>query len=303
MKTTRLFGPGFLSLLVALAPACKVVVDDTPDDESGDSGGDETTTTEDDEADASGEATTSDSSDGEDAGTTDDETTSSEITLTGDTEDAGAVVADAGDSGVSDDIRQGCGEAEITDDATVVTSTITEPTTWSGVVVIESGVDVNDGADLTILPGTHIIMGNDADLELGWNSGALTVDAQGTEAAPIIVCGKRAERGYWNNIRVGTNVLSESVLSNVRIFDGGGDSDAALLLEASVVIDQVLVSGSDSAGVWATDFEEESSGLFVTDSAQAVILYEAAAATHFRWVVNCSITTRHSRVFASRRQT
>ena len=95
MKTTRLFGPGFLSLLVALAPACKVVVDDTPDDESGDSGGDETTTTEDDEADASGEATTSDSSDGEDAGTTDDETTSSEITLTGDTEDAAAVVADA----------------------------------------------------------------------------------------------------------------------------------------------------------------------------------------------------------------
>jgi hypothetical protein len=276
MKTTLTFGPSFLALFVAFAPACTVTVKEGPDEEGRDSGRDGTSTAENDGG-RGGSSTSSD-----DDGGASSSTTGPELTVEIDTNDA-AVVGDGGDGAASPagDLRQGCGEAEITDEAMIVSGPIEEPTTWSGVVVIERSLNVNDGADLTIEPGTHIIIGNDVNVELGWNGGALKVDAQGTEEAPIIVCGKRAERGYWRNVTVGRNVLSESVLSNVRIFDGGGDSDAALMLDASVVVDQVLVSGSESAGVRAVDFEEESSGLSVQDSGRAVLLESAAAATHF----------------------
>jgi hypothetical protein len=282
MKTTRSFGPNFLAILVAFAPACKVTVDDSPEDEEVDSGPEDTTSDEE-ESDASGspQETSDDENTSEGDASGSENTSSAMLTFEVETGEDGGTSGNGGDAGAGSDGRFGCGEVEITDEAMVVTEAIREPTTWSGVVVIEGGIDVNDGADLTIEPGTHIIMGNDANLEFGWAGGASTLSARGTAEEPIVFCGRREEKGYWGNITIQDGILSESELTNVRIFDGGGSSDAALILNAPVLVDNVIVQGSESAGVAAVDFHESSTGLSVFDSEQAVVLLDAPAATHF----------------------
>src|SRR5690606_33513266 len=51
--------------------------------------------------------------------------------------------------------------------------------------------------------------------------------------------------------------------------------------DARVLVDNVLVSNSSSAGVAAIDFDDESENLSVTESERAVILLGDGAATRF----------------------
>src|SRR5690606_5950999 len=143
--------------------------------------------------------------------------TTGDIDLTLDPEGDGGSTGDGGDDAPLG--RNGCGEGS--DDATIVTGSISDDATWSGVVKIEGAFQLRNGSSLTIEPGTHIIMATDSSFEAGWNSGAVTLNASGTEDEPIIFCGESAERGYWGSFIVGTNVTSNSTLAHVRIFDGG----------------------------------------------------------------------------------
>ncbi len=172
-----------------------------------------------------------------------------------------------------------CGDRDATD-AIVVDSDITDSTTWSGTIVVDAAIDVYD-AVLTIEAGTRILMGTDADIELGWNGSTAGVQALGTEADPIRICGRQAEAGYWSSIIVRGNVTSDSVLRNVLIADGGG-SDAALVLDADLTVDNVQVDNSGGDGVWAVDFRSGSQGLSVRGSqGAAVVLTGPGAATRF----------------------
>lgn len=88
-------------------------------------------------------------------------------------------------------------------------------------------IDVEEGADITLAPGTHFVMTADSDIEFGWNSGEVTVIAVGTEEAPIRFTGADEVAGFWPGLTIQSNVLSNSEFNWVEIGHGG---DACLTL-------------------------------------------------------------------------
>lgn len=166
--------------------------------------------------------------------------------------------------------------------ATAVTASIGEDETWAGTILLQGNIQVRGAATLTIQPGTIIVMDSDSSLEIGWNGGASRILAAGTAEAPIRFCGRAAEAGYHQGVTIGTNVLSDSVMRNVLIADGGGNNEAALTLNADVTVDQVQVRNSGADGVWASDFTAASAALSVQGAAKnPVVLTDAGGVTNF----------------------
>lgn len=196
--------------------------------------------------------------------------------------DAGATGEPGGAGGAGGETGGGelldCDSRDVSD--ATEAENVTEDTTWEGTVLVSGDVRVTAGATLTIAPGTHVIMDADSSLEVGWNSNAATIQAEGTAAQPIRFCGKEAEAGYWGSLIVGNNVTSNSVLSHVLVADGGGD--AAVILNADVEVTDFVVRNADADGVHARDFDDASARLSVEGSgATAVVLTAPGAATRF----------------------
>jgi hypothetical protein len=128
-------------------------------------------------------------------------------------------------------------------------------TTWSGVVDLNGNVQVRGGT-LTIEPGTTIIMCADCSLDIGWNSSAVTVLANGTADKPITIKGATAGKGFWGQVIVGRNVTTNSALSHV-IIDGAGGADVSASLEvnAAVALTDVTIQNGGSAGVELVDLK------------------------------------------------
>lgn len=165
--------------------------------------------------------------------------------------------------------------------ATVVEADIVEDTTWSGTVRLEGDVTVTAGATLTIEPGTQVIAAVDSQLEVGWNSNAATLLAEGTAAEPILFCGATADAGFWRGVIVRNNVTSNSKLHNVLIADAGG-TQQALLIESELSLQNVQIESSESDGVRARQFADDSTGLSVRGAAGfAVALTDARAVSPF----------------------
>ncbi len=252
-------------IAIGMLSACTVNVTESPADDTEDSGRSPTPDTD------AGEHV-----DHEDAGgeTTEGEVTSEEAdTLdVGLDADGGASEADAGgegDGGVVAD-RFGCGSRDV-DGATVIEDDeVTGDVTWSGTIYVDKTIYVMDGASLTIEPGTKIIMAVDSMLEFGWNSGAVSIFAEGTAAAPITICGEESEPGYWRQVIFGPNVTSNSTFKNVLVSDAGADV-AAVLLNADVHVENLQVVDSGNVGVEARDFADDSEKLSVYGSLDAAV--------------------------------
>ncbi|HTV25586.1 MAG TPA: hypothetical protein VMG12_43120, partial [Polyangiaceae bacterium] len=190
---------------------------------------------------------------------------------------AGTTGEDPGDAGSG---LAGCGSRSISA-ATVVRDSISTSQTWSGTVYVQGDVTVVDGAVLTIQPGTHVVFAADAQLEVGWNSSAATLLANGTAAAPITFCGEAGDPGYWKGLLIQNNVTSNSVLEHALIADAGGVAQA-LLVNAEVKVSDVHVDNSDLVGVRAGAFGESSARLSVSGtSGKAVVLTSSAALSPF----------------------
>lgn len=177
--------------------------------------------------------------------------------------DAGAgdgSIAPPGDGGGGPVNLFSCGARDLTG-AVEAKQSISAAETWSGKVLVKGPTRVT-GATLTIMPGTEIFMGVDSSLEIGWNGSEGALLAEGTAAAPIRFCGSTAEKGFWGNVTLGTNVTSNSVMRNVLISDGSG-VDNALELLSDITIDNVQIRNGDNDGVWATDFKDDSRALSV----------------------------------------
>src|SRR5690606_36230828 len=148
----------------------------------------------------------------------------------------------------------------------VVSGSITDSVTWQGTVRITANIDVRDGATLTILPGTAIVVDVDKDLEIGWNSQVATILARGTADQPIEFCGATQEAGGWRGITVQRHVTSDSVLEHV-IIRPAGSGQPALTLETGVTVRDVQVTDSGDVGVEAADFRMGSENLSVDGAA------------------------------------
>lgn len=165
--------------------------------------------------------------------------------------------------------------------ATVAPRVIDVDTTWSGTVYLKNVVEIRDGVTLTIEPGTNVVMGPDASLDIGWNTGAATVMAAGTEAKPIRFCGEQPDAGFWRGIIVERNVTSNSQFHHVLISDAGA-TEQALNLIADIDVQNVQVRNAQNDGVRAEDFKAGSSGLSVEGvGGTALVLAHSNAIEHF----------------------
>lgn len=185
-----------------------------------------------------------------------------------------------GDGDTPDFAWLDCDGIEV-DDAVDATENIDADTEWSGTIRVSSALLVREDAVLTIKPGTNIVFEPDASLEIGWNSSTATLFAEGTAEQPIRFCGKVSGAGYWGGLIIGSNVTSDSTMKNVLIADAGGE-EVALALNHGITLENVQVRGSGADGVWAADFEADSTMLSV-EGAEGfpVVLLDDAAVDHF----------------------
>ncbi len=154
-----------------------------------------------------------------------------------------------------------CGDRD-PGDAEPIELNMTEDGTWSGTVYIDGEFRLRD-AELTIEPGTRVILGPNARIVFGYLGSASTVRANGTQEAPITFCGEAEDVGYWRDIVVGDTVAGVSNLSNVLI-DGGGADGPSVVLEADLLVDNVVIQRGADVGLRAADFDPDSENLYVT---------------------------------------
>lgn len=191
--------------------------------------------------------TTSETSETTEVATTEDETTGSET--------AGPVGACDPDAPI---------DLEVSED-------ISEDTVWQGTVRVTDNIDIEDGATLTIMPGTAVVVETDRNIEVGWNSSAATILAEGTADQPIEFCGESPEPGAWAGIDIQKNVTSDSVFNHV-IIRHAGNGRPALVLDTGITIANTEVIDSGDIGVEAVDFRDGSENLTVTGSLDVPVL-------------------------------
>jgi hypothetical protein len=176
------------------------------------------------------------------------------------------------------DERMGCGGA-LTPTLNV-SGNLTGTVAWSGVVRITDDMVLQSDAELTIAPGTRIVVGPDVYVDFGNVAGDPTVFANGTQEEPIVFCGTEQSPGFWRGLRIGGGVTTNSEFHSLKVFDAGSTTPA-VDIAAAVLIDHLEVRGSSNIGVRAAAFGAGSTALSVYDSASAATLTEPAAVTHF----------------------
>ncbi|MDD9941780.1 MAG: hypothetical protein OXU20_12120 [Myxococcales bacterium] len=178
---------------------------------------------------------------------------------------------------VDADMPEACDRALVAS-ATQVVGRLDGGAEWSGVVHVSGDVSLRggQGTTLTIAAGTTVFVDPGAVVEVGWNSGAHSIVAEGTEDAPVRFC-RADDSASWGELRLGGRVLSSSVLSHVLI-EGAGASGHALTLGAPIKIDHVWVTDSAAAGVSANGFRSDSQALTVMGSAGSPLTFTSSAA-------------------------
>ncbi len=129
-----------------------------------------------------------------------------------------------------------------------VTNALTS-TTWSGVVAMESGVDIPSGKSVTIAPGAVIEIGARASLNV-----VGVLNATGTAARPIVFTSIQAHPapGNWDRIAFEGGGASGSTFQYVHLYYGGGDSndDLEIIDAANVAISNDVFADAATSGIY-----------------------------------------------------
>jgi hypothetical protein len=108
--------------------------------------------------------------------------------------------------------------------------------------VVDQGIDVEQGATLTIEPGTNVRMEKEQEMEV---QGRL--NAVGTAEAPITFTGTTESAGWWRHLYV----TGEAVLQHCDIGYGGASSTTGMVITESgtTVIQRCRIHHSADAGI------------------------------------------------------
>ncbi len=135
---------------------------------------------------------------------------------------------------------------DITEDRTLVSETL---------YTVTSRVDIDDGATLTIEPGTVIQFENGEAFRVTGDASAIV--AEGTAEEPILMTGTQEQRGWWRGLGIRSD-NNQNVLRHVTIAYAGGDSwgtvdDANIQMysDAAITLENVTLTGSEAAGLSA----------------------------------------------------
>lgn len=106
-------------------------------------------------------------------------------------------------------------------------------------------------APVTIRPGVTVIFGAGASLIVGQNA---SLDAEGTEDAPITLRGRDAAPGFWHSLVFRSNSLHNRLRNVIVAGAGSGESefDAAVQVTAGarLAIEQTTIRGARGIGLF-----------------------------------------------------
>ena len=110
-------------------------------------------------------------------------------------------------------------------------------------------MDLDDGSDVVIEPGTEFVIAADVQILVGYNASAARLSAVGTAAEPIVFTGEQDTAGYWEAIVFSGTSLSTSALDYVTISGAGKPGSAALILERAIPVTNTTIRNSAGAGI------------------------------------------------------
>ncbi|MFD1647631.1 hypothetical protein [Haloarchaeobius litoreus] len=142
-------------------------------------------------------------------------------------------------------------------DVVEIGGTVTEDTTLGSEAseyLVTSSLDVEDGAVLTVEPGTKLRFAQDTSLVVRADS---ALSAVGNCAEPVVFTGDQATRGFWKGIFFEGSDRVQSELTYAVVEYGGGDSFIFAPARANVVaidgarlrIDSSSLRESDAYGL------------------------------------------------------
>ncbi|MDS0281380.1 right-handed parallel beta-helix repeat-containing protein [Haloarcula onubensis] len=113
--------------------------------------------------------------------------------------------------------------ASTCDSPVSVSGTLTEDATWGGdcdEYLVTDTVEVENGATLTVEPGTRVVFAQNTSLQIREDS---ALSAVGSCGSPIAFTGEQETRGYWEGIQLIEADQELSELSYCIVEYGGGD--------------------------------------------------------------------------------
>ena len=134
---------------------------------------------------------------------------------------------------------------------------ITQSETWTSdkIYFINSAINVNSNATLTIQPGTVVRFGAGGSLSIGYSTNG-TLIANGTNASPIVFTSSSTTpvAGAWDGLYFYENALNTSSLAYCNItYAGSSSSYGALnIIGSDVAINNCSVSFSGSNGIYSS---------------------------------------------------
>ena len=141
--------------------------------------------------------------------------------------------------------------------------------TDADVVVIEQSLRVTGGTTLTVEPGSTLVFGQGATLQV-----AGTLDAAGSCSDPIALVGQQDRAGFWGGVAFGEN--GGGTLDHVLIENGGGENAGAVTVRSEGLVElmNTEIRGSPGAAVQAN---VRTNGSFAAFSANALTDNEGPA--------------------------
>lgn len=119
--------------------------------------------------------------------------------------------------------------------------------------------------DFIVEAGVEYRLAVSSSLELGWSNGSASVHLNGTPTAPVRFRGT-ADNAQWGGISIGSNVTTDSVFTNVELFQAGV-GQPALSLSAPIKLDGVtLTKSATGMKVGAVGFASGSKNLTITQT-------------------------------------
>ncbi len=142
----------------------------------------------------------------------------------------------------------------------------TDTTLAAGCYDVTDDIVIENGATLTITPGTT--MNFDADTKLQIESEGI-LDAAGTADNPILMTGMQQMRGFWNGVYFRDSTLADNRMDYVTVEYGGG-RDFSAGAQGNVALQDFSSSTAVRATITNCTLRESSSYGFYFDAASQV---------------------------------
>jgi hypothetical protein len=110
-----------------------------------------------------------------------------------------------------------------------------------GIPYVQESRILQTGGELTFEAGVDYRFKPDMTLSIGWNNATAGVHVNGTAAQPVKFGAWQANSSQWGGLEIGSNVTTNSNLTNVEFRQGGSGSTPVLDIGAAILLDGVKV--------------------------------------------------------------